>query len=212
MSTRSLLIYGSGGHGKVVAEAARMQGTWVLLGFIDDDPSKNGSQLKGVPILDSRRIESGATIALGIGSNRLRRRIALDLLARGCVLASIIHPSSSITSDSFIEEGTYVGPQAVIHSDSKIGKGCIINSGATIEHDCTIGDWVHISPRGTLGGGVCVGEGSHVGLGASVLPNLSIGKWTMIGAGAAVISSVGDGVTAVGVPGRIVGPSELGEQ
>jgi acetyltransferase EpsM len=50
-----------------------------------------------------------------------------------------------------------------------------------------------------------VGEGTQVGIGASVLPGIRIGKWCTIGAGAAIIRDVPDGVTVVGVPGRIVG-------
>src|SRR5581483_10434145 len=56
----------------------------------------------------------------------------------------------------------------------------------------------------TLAGGVSIGAFAHVGIGSSLLPGCGIGERSILGAGAVVLRSVPDGVTAVGVPPRVL--------
>jgi serine acetyltransferase len=49
-----------------------------------------------------------------------------------------------------------------------------------------------------------VGERSWIGIGASVIQQIRIGVDVTVGAGAAVVRDLPDGVTAVGVPGRVL--------
>lgn len=51
---------------------------------------------------------------------------------------------------------------------------------------------------------VQVRERSWIGIGASLIQQIRIGCDVTIGAGAAVISGLPDGVTAVGVPARVL--------
>ncbi|MGE4416361.1 MAG: acetyltransferase, partial [Marinobacterium sp.] len=85
-----------------------------------------------------------------------------------------------------------------------IGKGVILNTGCSIDHDCTIGDCAHISPGARLAGGVKVGMQSWVGIGASVKQLINIGHQVTVGAGAVVLVDLPDGVTAVGVPAKLM--------
>jgi acetyltransferase EpsM len=80
----------------------------------------------------------------------------------------------------------------------------LVNTAASIDHDNRIGDYAHISPHVTLCGHVEVGEGTHIGAGAMVIPKVKIGKWSTIGAGTVVLHDIGDHVTAVGNPARIL--------
>ena len=67
-----------------------------------------------------------------------------------------------------------------------------------------VGDYCHIVPHATLCGQVHVGEGTIMGVGSYAIPCVHIGCWSTIGAGAAVVKDIPDGVTAVGVPARVV--------
>ena len=199
-----LYVFGAGGHGKVVAEAAARSGAFELRGFLDDDCNRWGAEWNGLPLLGGidilESLEDGAQIALALGGNRARATIARAVIACGRRLATVVHPTAVVASGVRVGEGTYVAPLAVLHSDAEIGRGCIVNSGAIVEHDCRLEDWVHVSPRAALGGGVHVREGAHVGLGAVLLPGLVLGPWATLGAGAVMVRSLPGGVTALGVP------------
>jgi acetyltransferase EpsM len=210
MSARPLYIFGAGGHGKVVAEAARGNQAYQLRAFLDDDRARWGKRWDGLPVLEGRAsleaLEEDAEVALGIGSNLLRAEAALAILGSNRKLATIVHPSAVVARGVDLGIGTYVAPLAVLHNDARVGRGCIVNSAAVVEHDCRLGDWVHVSPGAALGGGVQLGEGAHVALGAIVLPGLALGPWATLGAGAVMVHSLPDYATALGVPARVRDP------
>src|SRR6266508_2856434 len=64
--------------------------------------------------------------------------------------------------------------------------------------------WTLIHPRSAVGRGVEIGEGCYIGAGATVIDKISIGDWAIIGAGAVVVDDVPPGVTAVGVPAKVI--------
>jgi sugar O-acyltransferase (sialic acid O-acetyltransferase NeuD family) len=209
---RLLYVFGASGHGKVVAEAARQSGLFRIRGFLDDDAGLWGREWDGVPVVGGRdrlaTLEGAGEIALGVGDNRSRAAVARAVARNGRTLATIVHPTAVTATGAHVGPGSYLGPHAVVHSDATVGRGCIINTGAVVEHDCRIDDWVHVSPRAALGGAVRIGEGAHLGLGAIVLPGLTLGAWTILGAGAVLLGSLPGGVTAVGVPARMLRPRQ----
>jgi sugar O-acyltransferase (sialic acid O-acetyltransferase NeuD family) len=202
-----LYVFGAGGHGKVVAEAARRSGRFDVRAFLDDDHRKRGLLWDHLPVLGGLDVVDDlaeeAEIVPAVGDNRGRGRLAEALLARGRRLATVVHPAAVVASGVCIGDGTYVGPLAVLHSDAHAGRACIVNTGAVVEHDCRLEDWVHVSPRAALGGGARVGEGAHVGLGAILLPGLVLGPWATLGAGAVMVRSLPGRVTAMGVPALV---------
>ena len=80
----------------------------------------------------------------------------------------------------------------------------ILNTSCSIDHDVQLAHGVHVCPGARLAGEVQVGERSWIGIGASLIQQIRIGCDVTIGAGAAVISDLPDGVTAVGVPARVL--------
>lgn len=208
MKQAALYVYGAGGHGRVVADAAGLSMDCAVLGFLDDDPERWGQRIGGVTVIGGRdalaSLEEGAAVGLGIGSNGSRARLVRELRRRGVRLATVVHPSAVIARGVALGEGTYVAPLAVVHCDAVAGAACIVNTGAVVEHDCRLGDFAHVSPRAALGGGARLGEGAHVGLGAVLLPDTTLGPWATLGAGAVMVSSLPGGVTAAGVPARVL--------
>jgi acetyltransferase EpsM len=207
MTGRPLYIFGAGGHGKVVAEAARAGQGFRLRAFLDDDRSRWGREWNGLPVLGGRdtlaALEDDAEIGLGIGGNSLRAELADTIVGYHRRLATIVHPTAVVAGGVALGPGTYVAPLAVLHCDAQVGRGCIVNSAAVVEHDCRLGDWVHVSPGAALGGGAEIGEGAHVALGAIVLPGLALGPWATLGAGAVMVHSLPDYATAMGIPARV---------
>lgn len=212
----SVVIYGAGGHGRVVAEIIEQGGVHRIVGFVDDDPTLQGHCVGDYPILGDRsalqrlRDRGVEGCILAIGSNSVRSALASLAKGLGLELITVIHPSAHISPGATIGEGSVVEACTVIKTGSSIGPLAIINSCVSIGHDVVLGEGVHISPGVSIGGWVEIGEGAHIGMGASVIPRVRIGKNVVVGANAAVIRDLPDNVVAVGVPARIIrnGPRE----
>jgi UDP-perosamine 4-acetyltransferase len=215
MPPDSFLIWGAGGHGKVVADIARAGGGTVV-GFVDRDPAKQGqvvepggalviiSEAELLALLANSRplseVHGTTAIAIGIGDNVAR--ITSLRRAPGVSIPLLVHPSAAVSAWSLLGRGTVVFPLAVVNSATTVGEGVIVNSGAIIEHDCVVGDGAHIAPGSVLTGGVHVGARTTVGAGATVLPGLRIGSDAVVGAGAVVTRDVPDHATVAGNPAR----------
>ena len=198
-----IVIFGCGGHGRVVADTLKVARA-PLAGFLDDRPP--ASVIGEVTLLGDRgcleepEFLKSYEILIAIGETRLRRQLALLVLDHGGRLARAIHPSAVIASDVFIGEGTVIMAGVVINTGSRIGRFVIVNTGATVDHDNAIEDGVHISPGCHLAGNVVCRADAFIGTGASIIPRTEIGMRAVIGAGAAVISDVPSDVLAVGCP------------
>ncbi len=201
----ALLLWGAGGHGKVVLDCALMSAHFSPIAFLDDAP---GVEFRAHKVLGGRDQVPSAThlgfsvYLVSIGNNRVRACCFEMCGKHGLQPVTIVHPSAIISQSAAVSPGTVVMPRAVINAGSVIGNDCIINTGAIVEHDCRIGDHVHISPGVLLGGAVTVRDYAHIGIGAIILPGIEIGEGAMVGAGAVVRESVPVGVTVVGIPAR----------
>lgn len=204
---KKIVIIGASGHGKVVANIAKLKGYKEIL-FIDDDVNKKECGQYKV-IGTSKQIDSlikdDYEFAVAIGDNSIRERIFEELVNKEARLPVLIHPTAVIDETVKIGNGTVVMANAVINSSSFIGEACIINTASSIDHDCVIKDYVHISPGVSIAGMVTVGFKTWIGVGATVINNLNIGKECIIGAGCVVIKEVKDRMKIVGNPQKIVG-------
>lgn len=198
------VIYGAGGHGKVVLDAALSAGTsvrWVV------DRQPKASRLLGVAVVGDDFPEwlnlASFRFVVAIGENGPRARVFHELQDRGGQPVNVIHPRSTLSASVKLGLGVVVFAGAVINPEAVIGDNCIINTSASVDHDCILGDHVHLCPGVHLAGGVRVGAGTMVGIGAVVLPGVKIGCGCSVGAGAVVTKDLPDGVTAYGVPARV---------
>ena len=206
-----LIIWGAGGHAKVVADIVRLQNQYEIVGFLDDTnpdrwnrPFCNGKILGGQNELAAAKAAGVSHIVIAIGDCAARMKLAKIAVSGGFELANAIHPQTIIASDVSIGCGSVVVAGAIINPAATVGKHAIINTSATIDHDCIIEDGVHISPGANLGGGVHVQSGAWIAIGAKILPGIIIGKGSIIGAGSVVTKNIPDNVIAYGVPARIV--------
>ena len=195
-----ILVLGSGGHAKVAADIALEMGHEVL-GFLDD--TTNGEDVLGFPILgrvNSWEEHGAEGLALGIGSNGVRRR--LMELNPDAPWLTLVHPFSSVSRFAKVGKGSMVAFGACVGPGAVVGQGAIINTQASVDHDCRVGDYAHIAVGATLAGTVTIGGEAMVGAGAVVIQNLTVGSGSIVGAGAAVVRDVPEGVTVMGVPAR----------
>lgn len=203
---RSILIVGGGGHGRVVADAARLSGQWGRIAFVDDlypvlDSAGSWPVIGTVAELDLLASEWGEAV-IAIGNNTTRIAVLESAKTCGFDIVSVIHPSAQIAEDVTIGEGTVVFANAVVNTGSVLGNACIVNTAVTVDHDDQIGTGVHLSPGVHLAGDVKIGDRSWIGIGAVVIQGCSVGHDVMVGAGAVVTKDIDNGLTVMGVPAR----------
>lgn len=207
--TDEIVVYGAGGHGKVVAEILAASKR-VVTGFIDDRLALTGSKIIGLPVFgvdDWLSSHSGVGVALGIGDNRARERAVCLIQKRAHQLISAIHPAAIVSRSARLGAGVVIVAGAVLNAECELEDGVIVNSGAIVEHDVRIGRYAHLSPGSAIGGGAQIGALSHIGMGAMILPSKRVGDNCMIGAGAVVVEDIPDNQVAYGVPARIRRPN-----
>ena len=191
-----MILYGASGHGKVIIDILEANNTPIDY-IVDDNPQVN--EVIGYEV--RRNTGSYDEAIISIGSAEIRRKIVESIDVKKYPVA--MHPTAVVSPRAKIGEGTVVMQGAIIQTCVEIGKHCIINTGASVDHECRIGDYVHIAPHATLSGDVEVGDGTWIGAGSVVKQCIRIGRNCMIGAGAIVVKDVPDGVTIIGVPGKI---------
>ncbi|MBL0210412.1 MAG: acetyltransferase [Holophagaceae bacterium] len=211
---RNWVVVGCGGHGREVADVLRqvLRNTdGRLLGFLDEDPKNTGTDLAGWPVLGDlswlRHPPEPLSIALGIGSSRMRKDVVGRIKAMGLAhdFPPIIHPDARIGARVSLGEGALVQAGCILTCDIQVGAFVILNIGASLSHDVTVGDFATLAPGSRMAGAVAVGELAEVGMNTSVIQNVRLGAACTTGAGTVVIRDVPQETTVVGVPARPVG-------
>jgi acetyltransferase EpsM len=202
-----LLIWGAGGHGKVVSDVAAAKYSDIAL--VDSSPSAPAEVLGNQvftsldAVVNAKGHPKGFLIA--IGNNAARAACFARAIEAGIAPEILVHDSAVVSRHASLAPGTVVMPGAVINASATVGGNCIINTSAVVEHDCRIGDHVHMSPGAIAAGGTVVGDYAHVALGAILLPRSQVGRGAIVGAGAVVLRSVAEHETVAGVPARVIG-------
>jgi sugar O-acyltransferase (sialic acid O-acetyltransferase NeuD family) len=201
----NLIIYGAGGHAKVVGEAAYSLAEYESIIFVDPFVEKF-SFIEGNPkfsLVSSYSIqgkESETQSFCAIGDNEMRKKVVSHHSKDNFIY--IASHEAFISKFCNISAGVFVAPRASVNADASIGPHSIINTGAVIEHDCKISSYSHIGPNAVLGGNVLLGDKVFVGGNAFINPNLSICSDVTIGSGSVVISDIIEPGTYVGSPVR----------
>lgn len=215
---KKIVIFGSGGHSKVVIDILESTKQFSIVGLIDSYRPKD-SFVYGYRILGDEFVIKGFYDEIdggivAIGDNFIRSKVVDKILGifPNFKFLSAIHPYSVIGKEVEVEEGTVVMAGSIINSNTSIGKHCIINTKSSIDHDVVIGNFATIAPGATLGGNVRLGDYSVVSVGANVINSKIIENHVVIGAGATVLSDINSYVVAYGTPARIMRTREAGEK
>ena len=129
---------------------------------------------------------------------------------------AFIAPSADLIGDVTVEAGASVWFGTVLRADFgsiTVRAGANVQDGSVVhsseEHPTEIG------PGATIGHGCIVhactiGEEALIGNGSTVLDGAVVGARTLVGAGGLVTpgTEIPDGVLAIGVPVRVLGPIE----
>ena len=196
------MIFGAGGHGRVLVDAALLSGQWSRIVMSDRQPPTDTSQpfasIDLITVASAKLLNPAVHVA--IGNNYSRQKEAEAWGHQN--LVSVVHPAASVSIFSALGAGSFVAAGAVVGPSARVGMGVIINHGAVVDHDVVVGAFSHIAPNASLGGHVIVGQRVLIGSGAVVLPSVTVGNDVTIGAGSVVTANLPDPGTYVGIPAR----------
>ncbi len=204
--SRKIIIVGTGGHASVIADAIRAQTEFEIAAVCDDSASRIGAEFEQLTVTSFSDVDPRDVpwAIVAIGDNHARRTKAAEVQNLGFRLATIVHPSATVSPSATLGSGSVVFAGAVVNARAVLGDNVIVNTGASIDHHANVEDDVHVAPGARLAGDVTINRGAFIGMGACVLPGVSVGKNAVVGAGAIVVRSVQDEVTVVGTPARVI--------
>ncbi len=210
--TRRAAIIGAGSYGEVFASYLREGGGVELAGFFDDDPSRRGTTVAGLPVLGTTAELPGiagtvADVYAPIGNNAARVRVLSAAREQGFRTPGFVHASAVVSGDTQIGEGVYIMPAAVLMPWSRIEDYVMISMNALIAHHVVLERGAFVSTGVNMGAAISVGQNAFFGIGSTVMTGVKrIGAHATVGAGAVVIRDVEDGATVVGNPARPLPP------
>jgi len=208
---RKAVCIGGGGHAKVLIDIARRVRGVEVVAITEQDPSKQGKSLLGVPILGGDNLlpdllKKGVRAAIvGVGAVKVspvRQKLFEEAERLGFEMVNLVDPSAVVSKESRLGRGVAIFPGVIVNAGTVLGNNVILYSGVIVEHDVTLQNHVQVSPGAMIAGGVEVGEGTFLGAGCCILQGVKIGRDVTVGAGAVVLHDVSEETTVVGVPAK----------
>lgn len=207
-----LLIYGASGLGRemldMIMEINLISPQYEIEGWIDDGvPS--GTIINNLAVLGNidyiAEVDSGAVV-LAIADPNIKEKLYNKIKAENAqiVFPTIIHPSSSVSPLSELDEGVIITRFCWVTANTKIGKCVLLNTRCDVGHDSRIGDFSSLMPSVNISGNVTIGKKVYIGVQSALLQGLSIGDSAIIGMGSKVMTNVPTNCTVLGNPAKII--------
>lgn len=203
---RKALIFGTGGHARVIASLIRNR--YAEVQFVDITPV-DASVLPERDVLAQVDRYRNHAFFLGIGANHLREKVFNTLQNLGIKPAVCVADGVFLAHDTQLGAGTVVCPGAVIMTGANVGKNVIINTLSGIDHDCEIGDHSQIAPGVSFAGTTRTGKSCFFGIKSATGPNVTIGDGVVVRAASLVLHDLPAHVVAGGIPAKVLRPTLL---
>ena len=209
---KKIIIFGCGGHAKIVLDCIKLGKNYTPIGFIDNQNYnlKLSKRIKYLgTIKNFNKIIKGHDLkqlfgVVAIGSNFMRRKIVNEVnkLNKKFKWTNVIHPSIVISNSAKIGLGNMILAGSIICSDTVIKDHVSINTGTYIDHDNIFSDFSSTGPAVATGGNVNLGKLSFLGIGTTVRHNITIGENTVVGGQSFVCDNCESNSLYYGVPAK----------
>jgi sugar O-acyltransferase (sialic acid O-acetyltransferase NeuD family) len=180
------------------------------IGFLDDDPEKQGLEFMGRKVLGpltSAADYGDAWFVSGIGSPGDYWKKP-QIIARAGVpdgrWATLVHPTASVSRTATVRPGSVLLQHVTVGTNVQIGHHVVVLPNTVVSHDARIGDFTCIAGAACISGGVTIGDSCYVGANASVRERVRIGRHALVGMGSAVLHDVPPRTVVVGSPARAI--------
>jgi len=221
---KNILIFGTGGHAKVIIDIVEQQQKYKIIGLIDERIGKYSSgknNIHGYSILGgmaslkdlthSYKIYGGI-IGQGDNAKRLVSRNIINNSVPNFNFVNCIHPNSTFGKEVKLGHGNVIMAGVIINSSSIITDHCILNTNSSIDHDCVMSEFSSIAPNVSLGGNVKIGNRTAVGIGTNIFHNIEVGNNCIIGGGSIVVKNTKDNSVYYGSPSIFIREHKFGDK
>lgn len=201
IQSNSLVLYGAGGHAKMLIDLLRDGGQYRIAGLVDDGLAP-GQQIMQAPVLGGGNLlpelrRRGITLAVnavgGIGNIAARMAVSKKLLDAGFSLPALVHPSAFVEPSASLAAGAQVFARAYIGGEARVEVGAIASTGSILSHDCVLEEYAIVSPGAVLAGEVTIGARALIGMGVTINLRVRIGAGARVGNNATVNGDVPPG-------------------
>lgn len=201
---KKIVIYGCGGHARSIINSILKKRNRDSIIVVDGNAKEN-ERILGCMVSKTYELDSDDSYIVGVGDNRNREKLFLEILKQSEKALTVISPSADIGEETCIGKGTFVAANAYVGPCCKIGVNTIINTGSVVEHETVIGNHTHVAVNATICGRCVIGDNVFCGAGSTVVDQIKICDNVVVGAGSVVISDITEPGTYVGVPAKKVG-------
>ena len=204
---KSLYIIGAGSVGGHIAWNYDDYGLdYTLAGFLDDDPSKIGTNAFGLDVIgpvEAIFTMQNVAVVIGIAFPEIKKKIVDKIATNTAVeFPTLVSSKAWISNGCTIGQGSIIYPGVSVNYGTILGDFIVMNMNCAIGHDVTIDDYSSLAPGVNLAGHTHIEAGVDLGIGSATRQDVRIGKGSVIGGQSMVIKVVPPGSVYAGVPAR----------
>jgi acetyltransferase-like isoleucine patch superfamily enzyme len=208
---RRLVLVGAGLGATQVLDILAHDGDQVAVAIVDDEPTRWGDQVVGVPVVGgSDRIEplfsagSFDAAVITISTSIEARTRFRELCAKhGVPLANVVDPTARIAAEVELGEGNVICAFCHLGVGTVLGDNNFLSAYNSYDHHTRLGDDISTGPGCMTSGLVAVGDRVRMGTGIYVEPKVSVGDDVVVASGSVLVTSVPPGHVVKAKTGRI---------
>jgi len=210
MKKQVIILGAGGGAGDVLdcLEALNQAGdSWEFLGFLDDAPEKQGTEIRGFPVLgdlkQASKFADKAKLINEIAGTRFVGRVPQILepcgLTTECFI-NLVHPSATVSPSATLGAGIFIGSGVHVGSEASIGSFVKILPNSVVSHHVHLGDYSFVAGGVVVNGYARIGAEAYLGSGSQIMCFKNVGKRSIVGMGSVVLSDVSEKSVVAGCP------------